>query len=79
MDIGYKINIWSVWILLIIENWKHYSKIIFKCVNSAVESNFKENFVEKSTYGSYKQCIEPIELDANATKSLSKLMLNTYY
>ena len=29
------------------ENWKYYSKIIFKCVNSAVRSIFNENFVEK--------------------------------
>ena len=29
------------------ENWKHYSKIIFKYVNNAVEPIFNENFVEK--------------------------------
>ena len=31
--------LWSVWIQLIfaeIENWKHCSKIIFKCINSVV-------------------------------------------
>ena len=28
-------------------NWKHYSKIIFKCVNSTVEPIFNEKVVEK--------------------------------
>ena len=41
-----------VWIELIllklkIENWKHYSKIIFKCVNSAVGPIFNEKVAEK--------------------------------
>ena len=30
------------------ENWKHYSKIIFKCVNSALEPIFNESLCEKS-------------------------------
>ena len=30
-----------------IENWKHYSKIIFKCVNSIVKSIFNEKIAEK--------------------------------
>ena len=29
------------------ENWKHYYKIIFKCVNSALKPIFNENFAEK--------------------------------
>ena len=29
------------------ENWKHYSKIIFKCVNSAVGPIFNEKVAEK--------------------------------
>ena len=37
----------SIWIPLIAENWKHYSKIIFKCVNSVVGPIFNESFVEK--------------------------------
>ena len=45
----------SVWIPLIAENWKHYSKIIFKCVNSAVEPSFKIVFAKKSICGSRKQ------------------------
>ena len=39
--------IWIPLILLKTENWKYRSKIIFKCVNSAVWSIFNENFVEK--------------------------------
>ena len=31
----------------IAENWKYYSKIIFKCVNSDVEPIFNESFAEK--------------------------------
>ena len=30
-----------------IKNWKHYSKIIFKCVNSIVKSIFNEKIAEK--------------------------------
>ena len=39
--------VWIPFILLKIKNWKHCSKIIFKCVNSTVELIFNENFVEK--------------------------------
>ena len=42
------------------ENWKHCSKIIFKCVNSAMRPIFNESFVEKRglwvlwiVYGTY--------------------------
>ena len=34
-------------------------KIIFKCVNSVVGPSFNENFAEKSTYRSRKQCTGP--------------------
>ena len=42
----------SVWIHLIFDeienwNWKHYSEIIFKCVNSAVGPIFNEKVAEK--------------------------------
>ena len=38
----------SIWIQLIFtENWKHCSKIIFKCVNSVMGSIFNEKVVEK--------------------------------
>ena len=39
--------VWIKLILLKIENWKHYSKIIFKYVNSAVEPIFNEKVDEK--------------------------------
>ena len=38
--------VWIPFILLKIENWKHYSKINFKCVNSIVESIFNEKVTE---------------------------------
>jgi len=58
------------------ENWKYCNKIIFKYVNSTVELNFNENFVEQSTCRSSKQCTGPTKLDADAAKTkLSKLML----
>ena len=49
------IHLGSVWILLITENWKHCSKIIFKCVSSTVRPNFKVAFVKKNTYRSCEQ------------------------
>ena len=39
--------VWIPLILLKIENWKYCSKIIFKCVNSAVKPIFNESFAEK--------------------------------
>ena len=66
-------------LLLKIENKKHYSKINFKCVNSTVRPNFKENFTEKSTYGFCEQCIGPIMKKAplgNAQNALPKQALN---
>ena len=41
------------------ENWKYCIKIIFKCVNNAVESNFEVVFAEKSTCGSCEQYTDP--------------------
>ena len=37
-------------------------KIIFKCVNSTVELNFKVRFVEICTCGSCEQCTELTEI-----------------
>ena len=37
----------SVWILFIAENWKHYNKIVFKCINSIVRPIFNVYFAEK--------------------------------
>ena len=36
-----------------VENWKHYSKIIFKYVNSAVKSIFNEKFYCKKRFVSF--------------------------
>ena len=53
-------------LFLKIENWKHYNKIIFKYVNSTVESIFKDFFVEKSICGFCKQCTRPTIFQPNA-------------
>ena len=50
--ISCSLGLGSVWIELILlklktENWKHCNKIIFKCVNSAVEPIFNEKVAEK--------------------------------
>ena len=47
-------NLGSIWIPLIVENWKYYSKINFKCVNSTVKPNFNENFAEFHTCRSHE-------------------------
>ena len=61
-----------------IENWKHYNKIIFKCVNSTVGPSFNIVFGEKSTCGSYEQCTELtfliINADTNQNLAVSKLL-----
>ena len=52
---SYHVHIGSVWIELIVaenlklktENWKHCSKIIFKCVNSIVGPIFNEKIDKK--------------------------------
>ena len=62
-----------VWIPFITDNWKYYSKIIFKCVNSAVWPSFNENFAEKSICKSREQCTGPTDFDVN--RALSKLTL----
>ena len=43
------------------ENWKHCSKIIFKCINSTVRPIFNESFAEKRGHGSREQCTKPTE------------------
>ena len=60
------------------KNWKHYSKIIFKCVNNTIGPNFNENFVEKSTCGSREQCTGPTELDAYAVETSRDLLSWTH-
>ena len=41
----------NVWISLFAENWKHCSKIIFKCANNDVGPSFNENFAKFYTCG----------------------------
>ena len=41
------------------KNWKHCSKIIFKCVNSAVRPIFNKKVTEKEVCGSREQCTGP--------------------
>ena len=62
------------------ENWKHCSKITFKCVNSAMRLNFKVVFAKKSTYGSHEQCTRstkkkhPLGNAQNALPKLTKII-----
>ena len=56
-------DIRSVWIEFIllklkIKNWKHYSKIIFKCVNSTIRPIFNEKFDKKWNLWIRKQCTD---------------------
>ena len=46
-------------LLLKIENRKHYSKIIFKCVNSFVGPNFNLTFTKIRTYGHVNNTQDP--------------------
>ena len=42
------------------ENWKHCSKIIFKCMNSVMELIFNEKVArKKKVCGSHEQCTGP--------------------
>ena len=41
-------------------NWKHCSKIIFKCVNSAVRSIFNKKIAEKGNLWDRKQCMNAL-------------------
>ena len=44
------------------ENWKHCSKIIFKCVNSVMGPIFNESFVEKKKFvGPVHSARDPLE------------------
>ena len=46
-------------LLLKTKNWRHYSKIIFKCMNSIVGPSFKVIFDEFRTCGSHGQYTGP--------------------
>ena len=55
------------YLLLKTENWKYYSKIIFKRVNSAVRLNFKVIFAKKKVLAG---CTRPIEKRGTQLKSV---------
>ena len=42
------------------ENWKYYSKIIFKCVNNAVRPILMKILLKKYVCKSHEQCTESI-------------------
>ena len=48
----YNYSLFEYRLLLKTENWKHFNKIIFKCVNSTVRSNFKVAFLKKKILAS---------------------------
>ena len=67
-------NLEFVWIEFILlklktENWKHYSKIIFKCVNSNVEPNFNEKVIKNEICGFHTLFMRPTELIKKKLKS----------
>ena len=49
------------------ENWKHYSKIIFKCVNSTVGPIFNEKNVKKCYLWGRKQCTNALFMVEKST------------
>ena len=57
----------SVWVPLITKNWKHYSKIIFKCVNNTVRPILMKVLLKKGVYGSCKQYTRPTKNTRCAT------------
>ena len=64
-DVSKRVHIGRVWIELIFAetenwNWKHFSEIIFKCVNSAVESIFNKKVAEKCNLWDHKQCTDAL-------------------
>ena len=62
--------VWIEFILLKLktENWKHCSKIIFKCVNSAAGPIFNEKIDKKWNLWVHKQCTGPL-IDRNVKKT----------
>ena len=62
----------SVWIELILlklktENWKHCSKIIFKCVNNAVGPIFNEKVAEKWNLWVHEQYTDALFIAEKST------------
>ena len=59
------VNLFGYRLLLKTENWKHCSKIIFKCVNSVVGPSFNLTFIEIRTCKSREQCMRPSQKNAD--------------
>ena len=56
------INLFGYRLLMKTKNWKHCSKIIFKCVNSVVEPIFNEKIVKKKRFvGLVNSAWDPLE------------------
>ena len=53
------------------ENWKHCSKIIFKCVNSAVRLIFNEKVVEKWSLWVREQCTGALFTNSSRNRAWS--------
>ena len=51
-----------------VENWKHYSKIIFKGMNSVVGPIFNESFIKKKVCDSQEQYMESLESTKRASQ-----------
>ena len=60
-----KLSIWIELILLKLktENWKHCSKIIFKCVNNAVGPIFNEKIDKKWNLWVREQCTDALFME----------------
>ena len=56
----------------LLQNWKHCSKIIFKCVNGAVGLSFKEKVAELCICRSREQCTGLTEKNASIGKRASQ-------
>ena len=68
------VHICNVWIeLIIVEtenwNWKHCSKIIFKCVNSVVGLIFNEKFAKKWILWIREQCTNALFIMEKSTSA----------
>ena len=64
-------------LLLKIENWKYYSKIIFKCVNNTVGLSFKVIFAEFRTCKSREQYTKPTKKKRRRAKHRKCVAIQT--
>ena len=54
------------------ENWKYYSKIIFKCMNSTVGPIFNEKIAEKWNLWIHEQCTDTLFTVEKSTSAATK-------